>query len=86
MEDVSRDILYLRTKTLELKVRISAVRKWGCCTEYKNIYLFFFLYTWVRASWIEFNNCPTRCGAYRTVGTYRTIRMNQFQLNNESGW
>ena len=20
-----------------------------------------FLYTWVRASWIEFNNCPTRC-------------------------
>ena len=23
---------------------------------------------------------------YRTVGTYRTIHMNQFQLNNESGW
>jgi len=23
---------------------------------------------------------------YRTVGTYRTVHMNQFQLNNESGW
>jgi hypothetical protein len=33
MEDVSRDILYLRTKTLQLKVRISAVRVWGSCTE-----------------------------------------------------
>jgi hypothetical protein len=33
MEDVSRDILYLRTKTLELKVRISAVHMWGSCTE-----------------------------------------------------
>jgi hypothetical protein len=33
MEDVSRDIKYLRTETLELKVRISAVRLWGSCTE-----------------------------------------------------
>lgn len=40
MEDVSRDILYLRTKTLELKVRISAVRIWGSCTE-KQEYLYY---------------------------------------------
>lgn len=33
MENVSRVIKYLRTKTLELKVRISAVRMWGFCTE-----------------------------------------------------
>jgi len=23
-----------------------------------------FLYTWVRASWIEFNICPTRCDLF----------------------
>jgi len=32
-EDVSRDILYLHTKTLELKVRISAIRMLGSCPE-----------------------------------------------------
>ena len=26
--------------------------------------LLFFLYTWIRASWIEFNNCPTRCNLF----------------------
>jgi len=28
-----------------------------------------FLYTWVRASWMEFNNCPTRCDLF----SYRNI-------------
>jgi len=82
-----------------------------------------FLYIWVRASWIEFNNFPTRCDLFsllhfcRQLYMFRvftpiirswyscnysfwywltgstTIRcrcwaehMNQFQLNNESGW
>ena len=86
------------------------------------------LYTWVRASWMEFNNCPPRCDLFSLLhfcrqlymfrvltpitrssynhnysfwywltgltgtdscvsySTYRTIHMNQLQLNNESGW
>ena len=90
----------------------------------------FLLYAWVRASWIEFNNCSTRCDLFSSlhfcrqlymfqvltsiirswyscnysfwywltgsatihfrcwVGTdsHVSIHMNQFQLNNGSGW
>jgi len=111
---------------------------WWCnCTNHSERYemLVIILYTWVRASWMEFNNFPTRCDLlsllhfYRQLymfqvltpiirssinckysfcywitwsttihscwvetdscvsyGTYHTIHMNQFQLNNESGW
>ena len=30
------------------------------------------LYTWIHASWIEFNNCPTRCDLFRLfIQTYQ---------------
>ena len=33
----------------------------------------FFLYTWVRALWIEFNNCPTRCDLYSLLNFCRQL-------------
>ena len=38
---------------------------------------FFFLYTWVRASWIEFNNCPTRCDLFSSLYFCRQLYMFQ---------
>ena len=34
-----------------------------------------FLYTWVRASWIEFNNCPTRCDLFSLLHFCRQLYM-----------
>ena len=31
------------------------------------------LYTWVRASWIEFNNCPTRCELFSLLHFCRQL-------------
>ena len=33
------------------------------------------LYTWVRASWIEFNNCPTRCDLFSLLHFCRQLYM-----------
>ena len=33
------------------------------------------LYTWVRASWIEFNNCPTRCDLFSLLYFCRQLYM-----------
>jgi len=55
------------------------------CVSVTNTDQQFFLYAWVRASWFEFNNCPTRCDLFSLL-YFCTIHMNQFQLNNESGW
>ena len=33
------------------------------------------LYTWVRASWIEFNNCPTRCNLFSLSHFCRQLYM-----------
>ena len=34
-----------------------------------------FLYAWVRASWIEFNNCPTRCNLFSSLHFCRQLYM-----------
>ena len=34
-----------------------------------------FLYTWVRVSWIEFNNCPTRCDLFSLLHFSRQLYM-----------
>ena len=42
------------------------------------LYSFFFLlflYTWVRASWNEFNNCPTRCDLFSLLHFCRQLYM-----------
>jgi len=41
---------------------------------YRRVHLFFF-YTWVRASWIEFNNCPTRCDLFSLLHFCRQLYM-----------
>ena len=33
------------------------------------------LYTWFRASWIEFNNCPTRCDLFSLLHFCRQLYM-----------
>jgi len=33
------------------------------------------VYTWVRASWIEFNNCPTRCDLFSLLYFCRQLYM-----------
>jgi len=33
------------------------------------------LYTWVRASWIKFNNCPTRCDLFSLLHFCRQLYM-----------
>jgi len=33
------------------------------------------LYTWVHASWIEFNNCPTRCNLFSLLHFCRQLYM-----------
>ena len=35
----------------------------------------YILYTWVRASWIEFNNCPTRCDLFSLLLFCRQLYM-----------
>ena len=37
--------------------------------------IFIFLYTWVRASWIEFTNCPTRCDLFSLLHFCRQLYM-----------
>ena len=41
----------------------------------KNRVFFFFQYTWVRASWIRFNNCPTRCDLFSLLYFCRQLYM-----------
>jgi len=46
--------------------------------QFRIIYLTYFiqiLYTWVRASWIEFNNCPTRCDLFSLLHFCRQLYM-----------
>jgi len=38
------------------------------------IYIFL-IYTWVRASWIELNNCPTRCDIFSLLHFCRQLYM-----------
>jgi len=35
----------------------------------------FYIYTWVRASWIEFNNCPTRCDLFSLLYFCRQLNL-----------
>jgi len=37
--------------------------------------LIFFLYTWIRVSWIEFNNCPTRYDLFSLLHFCRQLYM-----------
>jgi len=39
--------------------------------------IFCILYTWVLASWIKFNNCPTRCDLFGLLHLCRQLYMFQ---------
>ena len=39
------------------------------------IFFYIYIYTWVRASWIEFNNCPTRCDLFSLLLFCRQLYM-----------
>jgi len=47
------------------------------CIHYRNIRIsmFIYLYTCVRASWIELNNCPTRCNLFSLLHFCRQLYM-----------
>jgi len=45
------------------------------CTTNAKVRGFFFIYTWVRALWIEFNNCPTRCDLFSLLHFCRQLYM-----------
>ena len=49
------------------KTRVSVI--------YSEVTLLSILYTWVRASWIEFNNCPTRCDLFSLLYFCRQLYM-----------
>ena len=42
---------------------------------YIYIYIYIHIYTWVRALWIEFNNCPTRCDLFSFLYFCRQLYM-----------
>ena len=46
----------------------------------------FFLYTWVRASWIEFNNCPTRCTLFSLLHFCRQLYTFRVLTPINRGW
>jgi len=50
---------------------------WCNCTNHSERYemLVIILYTWVRASWIGFNNFPTRCDLFSLLHFYRQLYM-----------
>jgi len=45
----------------------------GANLRFKKKVFIFFLYTLVRASWIEFNNCPTRCDLFSLLHFCRQL-------------
>jgi len=56
-------------------------RNWGgggdTCALQNLDHNFLYIYTWVRASWIEFNNCPTRCDLFSLLHFCRQLYMFQ---------
>jgi len=65
------DTIHIHTQSWIQDLRPKATpQKLGSC-----ITTFLLLYTWVRASWIEFNNCPTRCDLFSLLHFWRQLYM-----------
>ena len=63
----------------------SYICKWRKFSVYIYIYIYIYththththiyIHTWVRSSWIEFNNCPTRCDLFNLLHFCRQLYM-----------